>query len=123
MNCAPRGVIIGLAMASRASIDFGTLCGELDALIAAPPTRDAAARAKLERTLTDGYASALSLEAERLRLERRIGQVAAQVSERNKDVKADELADLSLKLSHASGELRQLRERLVTLRRRVSAAA
>jgi ABC-type phosphate transport system auxiliary subunit len=123
MNCAARGVIIGLAMASRAAIDFGTLCGELDALIAAPPTRDEAARAQLERTLTDGYASALSLEAERLRLERRIGQVAVQVSERNKDVKADELADLSLKLSRASGELRQLRERLVTLRRRASAAA
>ena len=112
-----------LAMGSRAAIDFGDLCDSLDALIAAPTEHDEAARAELERTLTDGYASALSLEAERLRLERRIGHVAAQVSERNKDVKADELAELSLKLSRASGDLRELRERLVTLRRRVSAAA
>jgi hypothetical protein len=110
-------------MPSPAAIDFGTLCDELDALINGPPAGDEAARAQLERTLTDGYASALSLEAERLRIERRIGEVAAEVSERNKGVKADELAALSVRLSRASGDLRQLRERLVALRRRVSAAA
>jgi hypothetical protein len=112
-----------LAMAPPAAIDFGALCNELGALIKGPPARDDASRAQLERTLTDGYASALSLEAERLRLERRIGEVAAQVSERNKQIKADELADLSLRLSRASGDLRHLRRLLVTLRQRAAAAA
>jgi ABC-type phosphate transport system auxiliary subunit len=110
-------------MSSPAAIDFGMLCDELGALLQAPPARDEASRAHLERTLTDGYASALSLEAERLRLERRIGQVAAQVGRRNRDAKAEELADLSLRLSRASGDLQHLRKLLVALRRRTSAAA
>jgi hypothetical protein len=110
-------------MAPPAAIDFGTLCNELDALISAPPAGDAAKRAELERTLTDGYASALTLEAERLRLERRIGEVAAGLGRPDKEREAEELADLSLRLSQASSDLRRLRERLVQLRQRVSAAA
>src|SRR5262249_45728300 len=47
------GVIIGLGM-TPVAIDFGTLCDELDAIIAGPPARDDAARAHFERTLTDG---------------------------------------------------------------------
>src|SRR5205085_11164113 len=112
-----------LAMGSTAAIDFHALCDELDALIAAPPARDRAARARVERTLTDGYAGAMSLEAERLKLERRIGEVAAQVSVKNRGAKTEELAELSMRLSRASGDLRHLRELLVAARRRVSAAA
>ena len=110
-------------MASSAAIDFATLCDELGALIDSPPARDKAARAQVERTLTDGYAGAMSLEAERLRLERRIGEVAAQVSVKNRGAKTEELAELSMRLSRASGDLRHLRELLVAARRRVSAAA
>jgi hypothetical protein len=47
-------------MTPTAAIDFGTLCDELDALIAGPPARDDATRADVERTLTDGYARAHS---------------------------------------------------------------
>jgi hypothetical protein len=108
-------------MAPSTAIDFGTLCDELDALIEGPPARDDVARARLERTLTDGYAQALSLEAQRLKLERRIGKVASQVSDA--DARTDELSDLSLRLSCASRELNQLRSLLVAARRRVSAAA
>ena len=107
-------------MSPTAAIDFGTLCSELGSLIERPPARDKASRAHLERTLTDGYASALSLEGERLRLERRIGEVAAQLGERKQGAKADELAELSLQLSRASGDLEHLRALLVTLRRRSS---
>jgi hypothetical protein len=36
--------------------------------------------AMLERRLTDGYAEALSLEAERLRIERRLGEVDGELA-------------------------------------------
>ncbi len=108
-------------MPMTAAIDFGTLCGELGALIDGPPAGDDVTRARLERTLTDGYAQALSLEAERLRLERKIGKVASQVSDA--DARTDELSELSLRLSRASGDLKHLRGLLAAARRRVSAAA
>jgi len=41
----------------------------------------------------------------------------------DRELKADELAELSLRLSRASVDLRQLRTLLATARRRVSAAA
>lgn len=110
-------------MTSPAAIDFSALCGELDALIEGPPAHDEAARAQLERTLTDGYAQAHTLEAEQLRIERRISKLASEMSERNREDKADELAELSLQLSRASVDLRHLRELLATARRRTSAAA
>jgi hypothetical protein len=110
-------------MVPPAAIDFGALCDELDALIDTPPAHDKAGRARVERTLTDGYAGAMKLEAERLRLERRIGEVAAQVSVDNRGAKTEELADLSLKLSATSSDLERLRELLAQARRRASAAA
>ena len=114
------GEIIEPAMSSPAAIDFRALCDQLDALLAAAPRRDQAWREEYERTLTDGYAGALCLEGERLRLERRIGEIAAQIREREEG-SADELADLSLRLSRASGELKQLRARLAQLRQRAAA--
>ena len=60
---------------------------------------------------------------ERLRLERRIGEVAAQVSVENRGAKTEELADLSLRLSEASTDLERLRALLAQARRRASAAA
>jgi hypothetical protein len=110
-------------MTPPAAIDFGALCDELDALIAAPPARDDAARARFERTLTDGYAQAHTLEAEQLRIERKIGKIAGEMSQRDRDLKADELAELSLRLSRASVELRHLRKLLAAARRRAAAAA
>ena len=51
-----------------------TLLEDIRALIQAPLEGDAVgARARVERTLTDGYAHALLLEGERRQLERRIG--------------------------------------------------
>jgi hypothetical protein len=102
-------------------MDFASLCDELGGLIDAPPAHGEAARAQLERTLTDGYAHALSLEGARLKLERQIGDVAATVAERGPRTR--ELQELSARLASTSDDLKHLRRLLATLRRRVSAAA
>jgi hypothetical protein len=121
-NTSSAGVIIGFGM-TPAAIDFGTLCDELDAIISGPPARDEAARARFERTLTDGYARAHILEAEQLRIERRIAKIAGQMRHRDRDVKADELADLSLQLSRTSVDLVHLRKLLAEARRQAVTAA
>ena len=110
-------------MAPAAAIDFVTLCKELEALIEAPPARDRCGSARVERTLTDGYASAMQLEAERTRIERRIGAVAAQVSLERRGAKTEELADLSLRLSQTAGDLEHLRKLLAVARSRATTAA
>src|SRR5438552_1518998 len=76
--------------------------------------------ARIEHTLTDGYARALALEGERLRLERRIGEVAAQIRHGDGERKALEISALATRLSDADGDLTQLRGELQTLRRRAS---
>src|SRR5207248_9561993 len=106
-----------------AATEFGTLGQEHDARGQSPTARDEKARARRERTLTDGYAQAHSLEAEQLRIERRLGKLAAEMRARDRELKADELAELSLRLSRASVDLQHLRALLATARRRVSAAA
>jgi hypothetical protein len=54
----------------------------IEELLEAPATgASAPTLARLEETLTDGYAEALALEAERSRIERRIGEVARTVVE------------------------------------------
>ena len=100
-----------------AAIDFGALCDELDAIIAGPPARDEAARARFERTLTDGYAEALSLEAERWRLERRIAEITQGIQRGDTVKKAQELATLSRRLDGNEGTLARLRAMLLDLRR------
>jgi chromosome segregation ATPase len=60
---------------------------------------------ELESTLTDGYAEALSLEAEGRRLERRISELAV------------ELSTMAKRLEGNAGDLGQLRAVLVDLRR------
>lgn len=70
--------------------------------------------ADVEETLTQGYAEALALEAERLRLERRLGEVARSAT-------ADHAAEIRLlgtRLTSADGELHRLRTVLGTLRDR-----
>ena len=122
MNRRSAGEIIPW-MTAEAAIDFGALCQELEALSKSPPASDEQTRARFERTLTDGYARAHSLEAEQLRIERRIGKLASEMSARDRELKADELAELSLRLSRASVDLRELRRLLARARQRVSAAA
>jgi hypothetical protein len=69
--------------------------------------------ARMEDTLTEGYARALALEAERWRLERRIGEVA-----RDGQTDLEELRSLGTRLTDADGELATLRTLLGRLHER-----
>jgi hypothetical protein len=72
----------------------------------------------IESTLTEGYAAALELEAERWRLERRLGEVARDAGEVSAHSVAAELAQLSERLETADGELARLRSLLRSLHAR-----
>jgi septal ring factor EnvC (AmiA/AmiB activator) len=72
--------------------------------------------ARLEDTLTAGYACALALEAERMRLERRIAEVAGKLGDDDSDLRAQELGALAAKLSCADADLTKLRGVLTSLK-------
>jgi hypothetical protein len=72
--------------------------------------------ARIERTLTDGYAKALSLEAERWRLEKQIGEVAASIARGEEAKKARELSSLAKRLEASDCDLTRLRGLLASLR-------
>jgi len=78
------------------------------------PTRDLE---RIERTLTDGYAHALSLEAENWRLEKRIGEVAQGLQRGDTAEKVDELSTLARRVDLNIGDLAELRSKLADLRR------
>ncbi len=83
----------------------------IDALLGgAPPVPE------LERTLTDGYATALALEGERLRIERRMDGVAAAIDTHPQG--AQELSALAERRARLDGELSYLRARLGLLNQR-----
>src|SRR5438445_8895787 len=92
---------------------------EIERLLTAPVSgAEAPTLARMEDTLTEGYAQALALEAERWRLERRIGEVARTVEGLDVSSFADELAELARGLTHADHELTQLRTLLGSLHER-----
>ncbi len=72
---------------------------------------------QIERTLTDGYARALSLEAEKWRLEKRIAQVAEGLQRGDMAKKALELASLAKERDGHDEDLAALRGLLGQLRR------
>jgi len=93
------------------------LLDEITELIDQPLPRDRQPHLeRVERVLTDGYAHALALEAERLRLERRIGQVAGDLANGDLDQKTEELSALTQRLTSADVDLSALRQLLVSLR-------
>jgi hypothetical protein len=71
---------------------------------------------ELERTLTDGYAAALALEGERIRVERRMDGVAASIDEDPDSAK--ELSRLAERRAKLDGDISHLRERLGLLKER-----
>jgi hypothetical protein len=81
----------------------------------------------IESTLTEGYAAKHALEAERWRIEQRLGEVAKDADEVTAHGVAAELAELSGRLETADGEIARLRSLLRTLqsvrRRRKAASA
>jgi ABC-type phosphate transport system auxiliary subunit len=92
---------------------------EIRTLLDAPAGGDdAPSLGDIEHTLTAGYASALALEAERMRLERRITEVAASLGNDSNEGRHSELAELGQQLSAANGDLTKLRDLLSSLRSR-----
>jgi len=103
--------------------DGAVVLKRIEELLDAPVTgASAPSLAHLEATLTDGYAQALALEAERSRIERRIGEVATTAEDRVESGLAEELAALSVRRRLADRELRRLRSLLGRLNDRARAA-
>ena len=79
--------------------------------------RDTGDLEQIERTLTDGYAHALNLEAENVRLGRRIAEVTQGLQRGDTIRKARELSSLARRLDGNTGDLERLRAALAALRR------
>jgi hypothetical protein len=83
----------------------------IDALLGgAPPVPE------LERTLTDGYATALALEGERIRIDREMEGVAAAIDENPQEAK--KLSALAARRASLDSEITHLRARLGLLKQR-----
>lgn len=105
--------------ASRSADEVHMLIDDILELLAAP--RSAPSKPFLDRvdaTLTDGYAHALQLEAERSRTERRIAEAVARLGDETTHRHEPELVELSEKLLSANAEIASLRTLLTSLRDR-----
>jgi chromosome segregation ATPase len=110
-------------MAYADTSDIPALLEQIHELLAEPTrAEEPATLAHLERMLTDGYAHALSLEAERSRLERRMSELAGELNDGNQEQKTEELVQVSRRISGASAEIERLRSTLSELRVRVRTA-
>jgi hypothetical protein len=99
------------------SNDFPLLLDQIRALLDAAPD-DEAGLAEMENTLTNGCARALLLETERVRIEKRIGELA----QGDKDtIELEELRSLSDLRTQGEVELVRLRALLELLRQRIHA--
>jgi hypothetical protein len=99
-----------------------TILEEISSLLAqAESGRGEAPLAVIEDRLTEGYARVLQLEAERWRLERRMGDLASRLEKGDTDPGTDEIARLARRAARADRELHRMRRLLAPLRARVSA--
>jgi hypothetical protein len=96
--------------------DLASITDRIHVLLARIERGDYPDQARLEDTLTDGYAWALSLDAECDRLERRISDHAAELSADGSTEQARELSGLARLLARRRRELDALRELLAVLR-------
>ncbi|MBA2568358.1 MAG: hypothetical protein H0V11_03325 [Actinobacteria bacterium] len=84
--------------------------------------RRAPSRDRIESTLTEGYAEALALDGERLRLARQIDQITARLA-RGEENHPEELRRLMARTEATEQDLARLRALLATLRNRAVRAA
>ena len=96
--------------------DLAAITEQINLLIASIEERDYPLRAQLEETLTDGYACALSIDAECDRLERRIAEHAAELTADSDEEHTRQLSALARLLRRRRRELDSLRDLLVVLR-------
>jgi len=95
-----------------------SLIDDINTLLALDPACTPLAR--VEDTLTAGYAQALALEAQQLRLERKLWQLTRELGA-GPDVVAHEAGELTELLTRVEADLAGLRTLLVTLRDRARA--
>jgi hypothetical protein len=96
--------------------EVASVIDRIHSLLARLERGDHLKRARLEETLTDGYAWALSIDAECDRLERRISEHAARLGTDGSLEQARELSALVRLLARRRRELEALRELLSALR-------
>jgi hypothetical protein len=102
--------------------DDRELLERIRALTEAMAEGPALPRSKMEPIVTDGYARALQIDAECLRIEQRIDELTEETAA-GRDVPPDELPGLLRRLHDASEQSRELRELLAPLRKAVAKAA
>jgi hypothetical protein len=101
--------------------EINRLYEDIRVLLEAPASAEGSRyRARLEHTLTDGYARALALEAESQRLERRVAELAGGLNGRSPAPEAEELGEAARRLGDVDAELAKLRGVLTELRVRAS---
>ena len=101
--------------------DLTSVLAAIEAVLKEPASGGPVAVARVEQTLTDGYARALEIEAERWRLERKISEVARLLTAPDAADRARELSTLSQRLAGADAELVRLRKSLAALRQHAEA--
>jgi hypothetical protein len=102
--------------------DDRELLERIQALADAMAEGAALPRSEMEPTVTDGYARALELDAECLRIEQRIDELTAY-SAAGHPAPRGELSALLTRFQEASSQSGELRELLAPLRKVVSRAA
>jgi ABC-type phosphate transport system auxiliary subunit len=114
----PAHVLQGICANTRLSVEGESVYNEIRELLDEPQSADLP---RIERTLTDGYARALSLEAERLRVERQIAEIASALA-RGDEAQMAELSALGRRLKDSDDALTKLRTLLAALRERADEA-
>lgn len=89
---------------------------EIRSLLDTPAEAGRPSRAVVEDMLTTGYAYALDLEAQRLRIERRLREVVRSTEQSSARARADEALELARLLADADQDLAGLRAMLSSLR-------
>jgi hypothetical protein len=98
------------------------LIDDIRDLLAAPSPDDSRPfLARMDATLTEGYAQALQLEAERWRIEQQIDEIIAGLADRTDKRKTSELAELARRRTVADEHIVSLRTLLALLRDRRAA--
>jgi hypothetical protein len=96
--------------------ELAAVTEQLNVLLARIERGEAPERSRLEETLTDGYACALSLDAQCDRLERRIADHAAKLTAESGEEQMRELSAVARMLRRRRRELDSIRGLLAVLR-------
>ena len=117
----PGSIIEGPGPAAMDDIST-SLISRIESLLRARSADDngAGVREDMETTLTEGYARALELETEQLRIRRRIASITEALAEGTGEPQTTKLIELARRLAASEEDLAGLRETLAALRNRLA---